>query len=425
MANNALNVLIIGAGAGGLCLAQGLKKDGVAVQVFERDRTPTSQLQGYRLSTNETGSRALRDCLPEALFQKLTENAARPSEAVTFLDHRLNRLLAIDLPHRDRGDIEAERPVNRRTLRQILLEGLDGIVQFDKKFIAFSPASGGAVEAHFEDGSTAVGDVIVGADGASSHMRSLLLPEAKREDLGILGIAGKLALTGEVRNLVPAAILRGPTLILGPRGSFMFCSSVQYDNLATHDGAPADKALAGDREDYVMWGVSARREKFSLPAGGEAPSGQQLKWAVEELVSDWHLALRRLVQTTAASEINMFSVRTSVPVAPWKTRNVTLLGDALHNMPPFRGIGANTALWDAAVLRKALVAVDRGEEKLLPALAAYERAMIDHGFDAVRTTLKNTARFHAEGWIERTLTKGFFRVADLVQRLRHALVSGR
>jgi 2-polyprenyl-6-methoxyphenol hydroxylase-like FAD-dependent oxidoreductase len=424
MSNTRLRVLIVGAGTGGLCLAQGLKKDGVAVQVFERDRTPTSQLQGYRLSINETGSRTLRDCLPEAVFEKLTESAAQPSEAVTFFDHRLNRLLAINLPHHDRRDIEAERPVNRKTLRQILLEGLDDIVQFDKKFVAFDPASRGTAEAHFEDGSTAVGDVIVGADGASSHVRSLLLPEAKREDLGIVGIAGKLALTDQVRTLVPTAILRGPTLILGPRGSFMFCSSVQYDDLATPDGAPKGKVLAGDRENYVMWGVSARREKFSLPVDGEAPGGPQLKLAVEELVSDWHPTLRQLVEMTAAGEISKFLVKTSVPVPPWKTRNVTLLGDALHNMPPFRGIGANAALWDAAALRKALAAVDRGEKKLLPALAAYERAMIDHGFNAVRATLKNTARFHAEGWIERTLTKSVFRVAGLVPWLRNALVGG-
>jgi 2-polyprenyl-6-methoxyphenol hydroxylase-like FAD-dependent oxidoreductase len=425
MSNKPLKVLIIGAGTGGLCLAQGLKKDGVAVQVFERDRTRTSSLQGYRLSINETGSRALRDCLPEAVFQQLTENAARPSEAVTFFDHRLNRLLAINLPHHDRGDIEAERPVNRKTLRKILLTGLDGMVQFDKKFIAFSKGAGSAVEAHFADGSKAAGDVIVGADGASSHVRSLLLPEAKREDLGIAGVAGKLALTRQVRTLVPAAILRGPTLILSPRGSFMFCSCVQYDGLVDDCAAPANNTTEDNREDYVMWGVSARREKFSLPAGAEAPSGLQLKLAVEEMVSDWHPALKRLVQTAAATEINMFSVKTSVPVAPWQTRNVTLLGDALHNMPPFRGIGANAALWDAAVLRKALTAVDRGEEKLLPALAAYERAMIDHGFAAVRATHKNTTRFHAEGWLERALTKGFFRAAGLVPWLRDALVGGR
>lgn len=51
------------------------------------------------------------------------------------------------------------------------------------------------------------------------------------------------------------------------------------------------------------------------------------------------------------------------------TRNVTLLGDALHNMTPFRGMGANMALRDAAALRRALVNVARGEALLLGALA--------------------------------------------------------
>ena len=70
---------------------------------------------------------------------------------------------------------------------------------------------------------------------------------------------------------------------------------------------------------------------------------------------------------------------------------------------PFRGVGANTALWDAAVLHKALVAVDNGEKDLLKALAAYERAMIDHGFRAVRTSQRDMARFHAKNRIEREL----------------------
>jgi 2-polyprenyl-6-methoxyphenol hydroxylase-like FAD-dependent oxidoreductase len=45
-----LKVLIIGGGTGGLCLAHGLRKAGVAVKVFERDHTPEYRLQGYRLN---------------------------------------------------------------------------------------------------------------------------------------------------------------------------------------------------------------------------------------------------------------------------------------------------------------------------------------------------------------------------------------
>jgi 2-polyprenyl-6-methoxyphenol hydroxylase-like FAD-dependent oxidoreductase len=214
----------------------------------------------------------------------------------------------------------------------------------------------------------------------------------------------------------------------------MFGSAVQYGDLDTRERALVSTGgtLAGaresaldDREEYVMWGFTARRERFALPEGDEAFDGQDLKLAVERLMGDWHPALRRLVQRTAPSVIKTFAVKTSVPVGPWKTRNVTLLGDALHNMPPFRGVGANTALWDAAALHKALVGVDNGEKDLLKALAAYERAMIDHGFRAVRTSLRDMARFHAENRIERTLTKFFFRAVDLVPGLRNAVVAGR
>jgi len=76
-------VCIIGAGTGGLCLAQGLKQDGVEVEVFERDRTPTDRLQGYRLTINATGRRALRECLPAEIYDRLVSNGAKPSDSVT------------------------------------------------------------------------------------------------------------------------------------------------------------------------------------------------------------------------------------------------------------------------------------------------------------------------------------------------------
>jgi 2-polyprenyl-6-methoxyphenol hydroxylase-like FAD-dependent oxidoreductase len=57
-----------------------------------------------------------------------------------------------------------------------------------------------------------------------------------------------------------------------------------------------------------------------------------------------------------------------------------LLDDALHDIPPYRAVEANAALWDAATLREALVAVDRGDVELLTSIASYGRAVIDHGF---------------------------------------------
>ena len=65
MLHHPLKVLIVGAGTGGLCLAQGLAADHIDVEVFERDKTPVDRQQGYRLSLSATGNQALRACLPD------------------------------------------------------------------------------------------------------------------------------------------------------------------------------------------------------------------------------------------------------------------------------------------------------------------------------------------------------------------------
>src|SRR5215475_14163928 len=173
-----LKVMIIGAGTGGLCLAHGLCNDGIAVEVFERDDSPADRQPGYRLSISSTGSAALRNCLPEAHYRRLIAQAADPGSTVTFLDHELNELLRIDLPHVNREADDAERPVSRAALRRILLEGLDHVVRFGSKFESFADGPSGTVIARFADGSVAVGDLLVGADGANSHVRAQLLPHA-------------------------------------------------------------------------------------------------------------------------------------------------------------------------------------------------------------------------------------------------------
>ena len=416
MRHNGLRVRIVGAGTGGLCLAQGLTQDDIDVQVFERDHAPTDRLQGYRLSINPTGRRALEDCLPEKLFGRLIANCAKPSDSVAFLDHHLHRLLVIDLPHREREDPDSELPVSRVALRAILSEGLGDVVRYGKKCIAFESDPRGGVTARFEDGTCTSGDVLVAADGAASHLRAQLLPHARRVETGIVAVSAKLRLDGDVRRATPRPILHGPTLILGPKGCFMFASTVDYED----DAAGGEQYY--DRERYVMWGFSAHGETLALPADPAAARGCDATAAVLALMDDWHPALQRLVESADESTVTAFAVKTSVPIGPWATQRVTLLGDALHNMTPFRGIGANTALRDAAALRRGLVAVSRGRADLVQALAAYERDMIRYGFAAVQTSLKDMERFHAKGLLARTAAKSLFRVIDHVPPLKVAFL---
>jgi 2-polyprenyl-6-methoxyphenol hydroxylase-like FAD-dependent oxidoreductase len=404
-----LQVMVIGAGTGGLALAHGLLASGIAVRVFERDRNLTERVQGYRLTINAQGARALQSCLPKANFAHYVAASAKVSTAVSFFDHKLRRLLFVEVPNTEQTDPHAARPISRVALRQILAEGLEETVAYGKTFQSFEKSQGGQIIARFEDGSSAEGDVLVGADGAASRVRRQLLPDAKRVETGLVMVMGKVPLDPSVRREAPSTVFTGPTLVLGPGGCSMFAGAVEY---------PPSHRSDYDRAEYVMWGFSAHHDSFGLASAAGDVALADPRAAVLVQMTDWSPNLRRLVERADPSSLSSFAVKSSVPVAPWPTSRVTVLGDALHNMTPFRGIGANTALRDAVLLRDTLVGVDKGKWDLLAALADYEREMIGYGFAAVRASLANMERLHARSPVSRFATKTFFRLADRSPWLR-------
>jgi len=183
----------------------------------------------------------------------------------------------------------------------------------------------------------------------------------------VVMVSGKLPLDAAVRREAPPAIFKGPTLILGPRGCSMFTGAVEY---------PPGAQPVYDREEYAMWGLSADRHCFGLAGAANDIVFADARAAVLARMSDWSPSLRYLVERSGGSSLTSFAVKSSVPVPPWETNRVTLLGDALHNMTPFRGIGANTALRDAVLLRDALVSASQGERDLWPWL---RKRVIDAG----------------------------------------------
>jgi 2-polyprenyl-6-methoxyphenol hydroxylase-like FAD-dependent oxidoreductase len=407
--DNNLEVLIIGAGTGGLCLAHGLVASGLKVRVFERDRTPTDRLQGYRLHISATGNRALQACLPAGNFERFVRASAISNTAVTFLDSKLQRLLQIDIPPVNRMDPESERPISRIALRKILLEGLGDAVVFDKTFVAYEPSPEGRVSVRFKDGSIATGDIVVGADGANSHVRRQLLPNARRVDTGIVVVSGKFPLDHLARRETPSAVFKGPTLVMGPHGCFLFASAVEY---------PPDTPRTYDSDEYVMWGFSAHRELLASHLNLAELTGEHTKAIVIAEMKSWHPALCRFVERADPATMTSFEAKSAGPLAPWNTGAVTLLGDAVHNMTPFRGMGANMALRDAASLRATLVSIAQGREERTVALRAYEREMIEQGFAAVNASLAEMRRLHARSPMRRFMSKLVFRTVDTVKPLQ-------
>jgi choline dehydrogenase-like flavoprotein len=88
------NVIVIGAGTGGLCLAQGLQRAGIGVAVYERDRTRTDGLQGYRVGIDADGKRALRANLPPELYRTFLATCDQRPVYANQLTHQMKFLFS-------------------------------------------------------------------------------------------------------------------------------------------------------------------------------------------------------------------------------------------------------------------------------------------------------------------------------------------
>jgi salicylate hydroxylase len=427
-----LQVVIIGGGIGGLCLAQGLKQAGVSVAVYERDRTPTDRLQGYRVHINPAGSRALHACLPPQLFDAFDRTCGKPGRAIRFLTEQMRVLLAFEdemMAEQQRDGIAKHRSVSRITLRQVLLSGLDDIVHLGKTFTRYEERGDGRIVAHFEDGTSAAGDILVAADGGGSRVRRQLLPQAERIDTGVVGIAGKIFLDDTSRGRLAPLLLDGLTLVAARGGLGLFAAVQEFDDVAGNDiGGNKAAHVAGNLFDntrgYLMWALSAKRETLGLGNDAEQLDRPALAAAASRAMAFWAGGFRDLVGLSDPSTISCLPIRTSRPVAPWPTGRITLIGDAIHSMTPYRGIGANIALKDAVRLRDALVAAQRGETPVLAAIGSYEAGMRDYGFKAVRNSLAAMRQTTGQGPIAMALSRTAFRVIDRLPLVKRMMARG-
>ena len=418
-----LHVLIIGGGIGGLALAQGLARAGVRAAVYERDRSLTSRLQGYRVHISPGGSRALHECLPPHLFEAFDRTCGRPARAIHFVTEHLRPLLSLDAALVANDDaIARHRSVSRITLRQVLMAEL-GQVHLGKTFVRYEER-GGRVIAHFDDGTSAEGDILVAADGAGSRVRRQFLPDAELIDTGVAAIGGKVFLDRH-RDRIAPALRDGMCLVGGRDGVSLF---VAMQDVVSADGAIGgnepghDEAVFENTRSYVMWGLGAKRERLQVDANEHDPA--RLADIASRAVAKWDTAFRDLIALADPATLSQFSIRTSTQVGPWPTGRVTLIGDAIHAMTPYRGIGANMALEDAVRLKRAIVAGARGERDLFAAIAAYEAAMRDYGFRAARNSLDAMRQTVGAGPIRLTLQRLMFRAIDRLPPLKRRMARG-
>ncbi|MFD9685099.1 FAD-dependent oxidoreductase [Kitasatospora sp. NPDC059088] len=373
-----MKVLVAGAGIGGLCLAQGLVRAGIDVRVFEREGAADSRYQGFRIGLDEPGLAALRECLPPRLHGLLTAVTGPLAGERRVVDEQLAELRRL-------GPTGGGTAADRHVLRQLLLAGLGDRVEFGRAVVGYRERADGRVEARFADGTGVLGDLLVGADGVGSAVRQQLLPGAEVATVPGGALLGRTPMTERLAALVPGA----GTLVQGP-GASLLIGRMDFrrpPRLAAAELAP--EVELPDTGSYLRWVVM-----LPEPLTGPAPTDwAQVRDRLLVLVRDWHPDLVELVRRSDVGNSSPLTFRYSELVPHWGTGPVTLLGDAIHPMPPSAGQGANLAFRDAALLCRSLTAVHRGEAELPSAVQEYELLMLDRGFTAVAAGLARLPDF--------------------------------
>ncbi|MFD9959645.1 FAD-dependent oxidoreductase [Amycolatopsis sp. NPDC058986] len=362
-----MRVSVVGAGLGGLCLAQGLRGAGIEADVYERDPAITARFQGYRLVLNPVGFEALRSCLPPRWHPLLDEVVSDAYVERLALDPQLNKIGEL-------GPARSGIVVDRHVLRCLLLTGLT--VHTGAALTGYDVLDDGRVEARFAHGGAATADLLVGADGVNSAVRSVLSPRTTPSGTGVRFVIGRTPLSerfaGVSRAYGGKIAGDGVSLLLGAM-RFRTPPKEAAEKLAPEVTLP-------DIRDYVRWAMI-------LPPTGSL-SDLTPQEAVLSRMDGWHPELRTLIEEADPDNSTLLSIRVVEPGERWAPGPVTLLGDAIHATSPTGGNGANTALRDADLLRRCLVEAAEGRQDLLGAVGDYERQMFEYGAEAVRHSLE-------------------------------------
>ncbi|KAF2099341.1 FAD/NAD(P)-binding domain-containing protein [Rhizodiscina lignyota] len=390
-------VLIIGSGSTGLALAQGLLKAGVKCIVFEKDASQTAKSRDWNMGLH-WGAAPLEAVLSAEGWSKLQtvqvdpNVPAKPNDTLHFLNSQTGEVMGgatVDLFYR----------LRRSKLRALLAEGLD--VRYGKRFkdADFSDYEQ-TVTAYFEDGSSAVGRMLVGADGSRSSVRRALIPDNfENQRLSYAATFVQASFTRE-----QAQFLRQfhPLYLAGihPVGQFSF--------FGIQDASDETRPETWIFFFYISW-PSSLEEQDATEDWSDAQRLQQLKDFAKDYADPWKSALEWVPQDHPVWYLRLSDWDPGAEGHQWDNQRgrATLVGDAAHTMTYQRGQGLNHSITDAAKLTDALklfmvntsndvsAGAESGDVHLQEeSINAFEVEMIARGGAEVRMSTTNTKMLH-------------------------------
>jgi 2-polyprenyl-6-methoxyphenol hydroxylase-like FAD-dependent oxidoreductase len=150
--------------------------------------------------------------------------------------------------------------------------------------------------------------------------------------------------------------------------------------------------------DYVYWALALRSEQEEAQGiDWRSMSAEETVGLTHKLTENWDNSMRQMIlHQDPKHTLPLLSGVMPLPLARWRNEAelhdspfVTLIGDAAHAMPPTAGVGATSALTDAAILGEVL---DK-HGLTVHALEEYEKQMFDYGAKAIEGGCKNGKMF--------------------------------
>ena len=329
-----MKVLVVGGGIGGITCMLALRQRGVNAQLFEQAAAFGQVGAGIQVSSN-----AARILLKLGLGPALKKVATYP-EARDYRGWDTGeRLYYTQLGQKAEAHFGSPYyAAHRAELLDVLLSELDeyGVRLGSRVEYVYQDDRG--VSLTLADGTTAQGDILVGADGIHSTVRAQLLgKESPRY-------------TGNVawRGLVPA-------------------ERVAQLNLGSVVGV-----WMGPNRSIVQYYVSAGRT-FNWIGISRSPQPARESWLAEGKIEDalseyvgWHSTIRTIIAATP--KVLRQALYDREPLPDWQVGRIVLLGDAAHPMLPFYAQGGAQSIEDAYVLAGCIA---EGQDRPLAALARF------------------------------------------------------
>ena len=360
------HIAIVGGGPGGLMLGLLLQRQGFSFTIYERGYQNMHSDRGGSLDIHDdSGQLPLKEA---GIFENFRKHARYEGEDTRIVNKDGEILYDED------AEGEGNRPeIDRGKLCDIIMEQIHPEnIKYGFKFEKLIQRDNGEVELVFENGTTVMTNLVIGADGAFSQIRSYLT-NAKPEYTGI----SMIEMNSDENE--------HPDLL-------------KFNKNGKLIGLGDDQAILGQRNgDGRIMAYISFKTKYEKLDEYRKLSLDALKERLLAEYSDWDSELQNYI-AYSYDDIKFRRIY-KLPIGlTWATQpNITIIGDAAHLMSPFAGEGVNMALYDAYLLAESF----KNFNNLTEVLKVYEQQMFETTKVHAKESQDNLEIFFSENGAEK------------------------